>query len=131
MRLKGLMSICCGIMILGSMSVSSYADDSNNKLYNNLYNITNEDIIDTNSSDWSWIWNATANVNLRASYSTSASIKTVINKGEKVYSLTKDGPIKNGFINVRVKRNGSWVYGWASANYFKWSSDNEIHPIGE
>ena len=131
MRLKGLMSICCGIMILGSMSVSSYADDSNNKLYNNLYNITNEDIIDTNSSDWSWIWNATDNVNLRASYSTSASIKTVINKGEKVYSLTKDGPIKNGFINVRVKRNGSWVYGWASANYFKWSSDNEIHPIGE
>ena len=131
MRLKGLMSICCGIMILGSMSVSSYADDSNNKLYNNLYNITNEDIIDTNSSDWSWIWNATTNVNLRASYSTSASIKTVINKGEKVYSLTKDGPIKNGFINVRVKRNGSWVYGWASANYFKWSSDNEIHPIGE
>ena len=125
------MGVCCGVLMLGSTLTTSFADSTNNEISNNLgHHISeSEDIMDMSSSDWAWMWNATSNVNLRASYSSSASIKTFINKGEKVYSLTNNGPVKNGFINVRVKRSGSWVYGWASANYLKWSSDNELSPV--
>lgn len=131
MKFKGVIGICCGVLMLGSTFITSFADSTSSETINTSENNINEseDINDAARSDWAWMWNATSNVNLRASYSTSASVKTVINKGEKVYSLSISGPVKNGFMNVRVKRNGSWVYGWASANYFKWSSDNEIHPV--